>query len=54
MCQYHPNEKWLAFSDAEITDMASDALEWWAENRPIVAAIMDSLKAFIKAGEEVK
>ena len=43
-CQRHSAEKWLNFTDEEISAMNPFALDYWNENRDIVFAIYHSLK----------
>ncbi len=43
-CQRHSAEKWLNFTDEEISAMNPFALDYWNENRDIVFAISQSLK----------
>ena len=42
-CQQHPIEKWMNFTDEEISAMHPFALEYWNENKDIVFAISQSL-----------
>jgi hypothetical protein len=34
----------MIFDDARISKMGDDALGWWIANKPVIMAIMDSLK----------
>ena len=43
-CQRHSAEKWLNFTDEEISAMNPFALDYWNENKDIVFAISQSLK----------
>lgn len=42
-CQRHSAEKWLNFTDEEISAMNPFALDYWNENRDIVFAISQSI-----------
>ena len=43
-CQYHTNDEWRKFPDELISRMASDALEWWTENKELIFCAMDSFE----------
>jgi hypothetical protein len=39
-CQSHTLDKWKAFSDNEINNMDSKALEWWKLNKDIIITLV--------------
>ena len=51
-CQKLPLETWLAHGDADISKMAHDALEWWAEWKPklIALGVFDTITNKAKEG----
>jgi hypothetical protein len=46
-CEYHTVEEWLSFSDEQINEMHSTALEWWICNKEIIFYIVKSLSKTI-------
>ena len=44
-CQNHSIAAWWAFTDAEISDMDSNALAWWIVWKPILQAIIAAAPA---------
>ena len=45
-CQYHTTEEWRNFTDDEITEMESHALDWWKRNKPVVMAMAEACEPY--------
>ncbi len=45
-CQYHTTEEWRNFTDAEIGEMESRALDWWKKNKPVVMAMAEACESY--------
>jgi len=42
-CEFHENKKWRNFTDEEIAEMSSDALDWWNEHKENIFKKMDEI-----------
>ena len=43
-CQNHSIEDWKSFTDEQISQMASDALEFWNQHKAMLLGVCDSYK----------
>jgi len=43
-CQYNTHEEWASYTDEQISEMDSEALEWWKRHKLIVMAGIDAVK----------
>ena len=43
-CQNHSIEDWKSFTDEQISQMASDALEFWNQHKAMLLCVCDSYK----------
>ena len=43
-CKYYSNEAWKNFTDDQINNMDTGALDYWNNNKAVIFSIMDSLK----------
>ena len=43
-CQNHSIEDWKSFTDEQISQMASDALEFWNQHKSMLLGVCDSYK----------
>ena len=43
-CQDHSIEDWKSFTDEQISQMASDALEFWNQHKAMLLCVCDSYK----------
>ena len=50
-CQLHTLEAWWTFSDAEISRMAGEALEWWRKWKPVLQQIV-AMSPAVPGGEK--
>ena len=41
-CELHKAEEWFKFTDEEISEMHSDALAWWTENKEIIKKLWEN------------
>jgi hypothetical protein len=43
-CQHHTHDEWLSFDDEALRKMHSEAVEWWAEYKPLISAGIEIIK----------
>ena len=43
-CEQHSHDIWRAFTDNEISNMDSDALDWWDLNKELIFTLLDREK----------
>jgi uncharacterized protein YjbI with pentapeptide repeats len=43
-CQLHSTDEWDAFTDEEISEMSSNALEFWRENKTLIIGLARQLQ----------
>ena len=48
-CQIHTWDKWLSFSDSEISEMDINALDWWNSHKDLIAALVKQHNELEKA-----
>ena len=40
-CEHHKIDYWMSFSDAYISDMDENALDWWAKYKPLIVMMIE-------------
>jgi len=49
-CLNHTYEEWMSFTDDEISAMDARALDWWRAWKPVIATVIENVKAQDKQG----